>query len=80
MSRDFEDPPGSPRIADVQARGRSGILVYFSDGSVVEIVPIPAMIAGFREPFDLQQAVLRALRDLLQRAARRDGRDQRNGG
>lgn len=55
-----------PRIMKVEAQYGTGIILYLSDDSVIEIVPVQRS-GDFPDP-DVRQAVLVALRDLLRRA------------
>jgi len=57
----------APRITKIEAEGRSAIVLHFSDGSTIEMVPVEGSGAG-PDP-DVQQIVLVALRGLLRRAA-----------
>jgi hypothetical protein len=56
----------APRITKVEAEGRSAIVLHFSDGSTIEMVPVQGSGTG-PDP-DIQQVVLVALRGLLRRA------------
>ena len=59
----------SPRITNVEALHHSAILLYFSDGSVIEVVPVQT--SGNAADLDTQQTVLVAIRDPLRRAGAR---------
>lgn len=56
----------APRITNVEAQDRTAVVLHFSDGSVIEMVPVQT--SGNAPALDVQQAVLVALRDLLRRA------------
>jgi len=57
----------APRITRVEAEGGSAVVLHFSDGSTIEMVPVEGSGAG-PDP-GIQQVVLVALRGLLRRAA-----------
>lgn len=56
----------APRITKVDAEGRTAIVLHFSDGSTIELLPVQA--SSTAPDLDIQQAVLVALRALLRRA------------